>query len=295
MPNHSGDVEYPVSGDTVIVRIAQGGVPYLDERYRATDIRDEKTGMPKHRFVDHPYLRKSMPGDRKWFGLGGSFLELLRGGITKIGASPLCQLIFIKFENVVKLISQQWDFMSCGLRAYSRNDNGNITTRFSFFRKDSWGYTHDDDWSLRSDYDVLIDDNGMQFLCGPVKKGEWLRKDRTMVRIHPTGVVFIAQGKIDENKYRQTYLFTPDGKFVHEQYDEEMKVCTYHKEIVQCGEFTKVDERIVGSYKMSLTGKYTVHAEEGVYHEGAHIRNKAEMSIVNESHFFGVEAQFKNI
>ena len=294
MPNFSGEVRYPIGGDTVRIRISKSGVPYLADGWRPTDVRDETNGMPKHKFVGHPYLRKSMPGDKHIFGVSGGFLSFLRGGITKIGSSPLCQLIFIKFENMIKMISQQWHFVSCGLHGYSVNDNGSVTTRLSFFRKDRYGVTHEDSWSQSSDYDILIDDNGFQLFSGPVSDGAGTRTNRTLLRIFPNGNIFIGQGEIDKDKYRQTFTMSPSGQYLHEQFDSEMTTCTYHREVVQCDDFTKVDERVVGSVKSTVTGKYSISADEGVYLHGAHLYLDGEISIKETSTYHAIIADVKN-
>ena len=293
MPNHSGDIDYPLAGDTITVRTNKGS-NYFEGRYRPVDDVTEDTGAPIHSFPNHPYLSKSLSGDRWWFGLGGAFLGMLRGGILKVGASPMCQAIFIKYENMMKLISQQWKFISCGLHAHSINDNGDISTRFSFFIKDANGRSTDNDWANRSDLDVSIDSNGLSLLFGPVDPETWMRQNRTMIRLMPNGNIMLAQGDIDNELYRQRIQMSSEGLITIEQFNEDMSEVTYRKQIVQSGDDSNVDEYVKGNYMLKVTGSHSVSADMGAYIQSdAHIRMEADIAVKIKTGMMEHEADIK--
>ena len=93
-PDFSGEIHHPYAGNTCIIKLGFDGSAHLEELYTDTPVNNN--GVPT---VDLGPYAKFMPGDKVWLAKGGAFLKLLRGGLTKIGVSSLCQLVFMKLEN----------------------------------------------------------------------------------------------------------------------------------------------------------------------------------------------------
>lgn len=240
----SGEIRYPSCGDRVLVRLGSGNSPsyvkhvsqieHIDENARPTF---EFTKQPR----DHQYLRTpKMPGDHEWFAKGGAFWSLMRGGILKFGVSPLCQFVMGKWENFWRLISQNWEIFSNGMNAYSVNHDGEITTRFSFFRKDTFGQNFNiksKEWSSRSDYDLMIDKGGFNFLGGeveplPIELGGFLRKNRIKIFVNMDGELIISQGYIsEESNFRQEIQLAQYGKSFRHQMWAKGNINVYDEKI----------------------------------------------------------------
>lgn len=304
----SGEIRYPVCGDHIVVRVNQTGSAFLDSYMTIpagkNEFKTSKYAWDKKPYL-HPYLKKKkwLTGDRHWFGMAGSFLQFLRGGITRIGASPLCQTIFIKFENTWRTICQNFQFWSNGVNAVSNNNNGEIETRLSLFTKDIWGWTHDQTWADRADFDILVDKNGLTLLFGPVinnvrpdEVGDWQRTNRTIVRLktnsdlgEEAGTVFIGTGKdITDKKYRQTFEITPTGTFVHKQYDPDFTKETYNRQVIQKGDTTDVDERITGNYRLSASENISIKAGLRLSLEGERVDTTAKIAITENGPLHGI-------
>lgn len=271
--NNSGEIRLPCCGDRILVRLTRGGDPVYEKHI--IGVEGHKDGRPKYNFLEaprnHQHVRvPSMPGDYHRYAPGGGFFQMLRGGITRLGVSPLCQFVLGKWENFIRVISQNWEFFSYGLNAYSTNKAGNITTRFSFFRRDSYGLTYQKNWSKRSDYDVLIDINGLEFLAGLVEPSAFVRQNRLKIFIGPDGTVRINQGKLSETKLsRQEIILGPEGKFFeHSQWNESNQRMYYeHIETTATGNCKKLVE-MEGSYELNVKGNISICASQRAQFSG---------------------------
>lgn len=264
--NNSGELRMPACGDRILVRITKGGDCVYEKHL--TGVEKRKDGRAQFDFLgkprDHQHVRiPSLPGDYHKFTPGGGFFQMLRGGIMRYGVSPLCQFTMGKWENFWRMVSQNWELFSTGFNAYSTNHNGKVTSRFAWFRRDSWGLSYDKEWSKRSDYDLTVDINGMSFLAGKVEEGEWIRKNRLKIEILPDGTVKIDQGKISEtNKYRQEIILGPEGKFFeHNQWNEKNEHMYHeHIETRDKGECTALI-RMKGTYEVNVDGQIIMTAK----------------------------------
>ena len=277
--NSAGHIRYPSCGDRVNVKIGTGNTAtYLGHASQIEKIDDDS--RPTFSFtekpMDHQYLRTpKMPGDWEWFAKGGAFLSLMRGGLVKFGASPMCQFVMGKWENFWRIISQNWEIFSCGMNAYSINHNGKITTRFSFFPKDTFGQHFNikgKEWSARSDFDVMIDLSGINMLAGeveekPITLGGFIRKNRLKVFIKQDGTVIIDQGLIaEEDTFRQEVTLGPYGKFFRHRMWDKNKTNVYD-EAVHVDDNTNFCSRILymeGSHELNVKGTVSISASDSV-------------------------------
>jgi len=303
--DRSGTIRYPSCGDRVVVRIGTGNqASYVSHASQVEATLDNS--KPTFKFTekprDHQYLRTpKMPGDWEWFAKGGAFLSLMRGGMLKFGASPMCQFVMGKWENFWRMISQNWEIFSCGMNAYSINHDGQVTTRFSFFRKDTYGqhfHTKPKEWSARSDYDLMIDKGGLNFLGGEVEEkvielGGFLRKNRIKIFINMDGTLIISQGLIpEENAFRQEIRLGQYGKFFEHNMWNSGGDNVYEESIhVDDGKMCIRTLSMDGIHSLNVTGTVNIFASAAVNIDAPVINlgstEKASNVVVNGVKFTG--------
>lgn len=262
--NRSGEIRHPACGDRIVVRQGPGNVlSYVCHATRIEGLDDKS--RPTFAYlkdpVDHQYLKvKALPGDRHWF-VNSAFFSMLRGGIVRLGASPLCQFTMMKWENAWRLISQNWEFYSTGVNADSVNTKGKVSSRFGFFRKDSWGKSFKKDWPDRSDFHITVNNDGITILGGEVTEGEWIRHNTLKVQIFPNGGIKLSQGKLsDENHSRQIIELGPYGdSFEHSMFAPGETKADYYEQItvLKAGMARRV---------VQMSGTYEVNADAIAFH-----------------------------
>ena len=275
-PDGSGEIHHPAAGDTCVVRIERDGTRYLHKIYTIPAV--DKDGVPVR---DLGMNSKFMPGDKVWIAKGGSFLALLRSGLTKIGASPICQMIFMKLENYTRWISRNIEIQSSGFRFYSVNDAGSNTTRLSIFLEDAMSSELRDKSSESSDFEIVIKDFALTLMTGPKDATTGLRNNKTMLTFVNDGSVILYQSD-DEHKPTQRRTYTPDGSSEHIIYDKNGDYI-YRKNIIRnpSGEAPEVivTELVLGEYNLAVEGSINITASEDIAHH-----SKNNFTVVEQVH-----------
>lgn len=289
-PDGSGKIHHPSAGDTAVVRVGIDGC-YCEKIYSLCAV--DKDGVPVR---DLGPNSKFMPGDKVWLAKGGSFLALLRGGLAKIGSSPLCQMIFMKLENYTRWISRNIEIQASGFRFYSVNDNGINATRLSLFLEDSFKPELRDKTSEVSDFEVIVKDCALTLMTGPKDSETGLRINRTIFTIVNDGSLLLFQSD-EKNRPVARYSWTPDGDYTHTIYNENAEMNgnevvspgaeIYNKEIIRTktnsAPFIIVKEKVNGNYDLVVEGHYGITSGQDLVINGKNVYTTAELTIASEA------------
>jgi len=283
LPGGHGEVDIPTPGELVTVQLKNSGKPILKCRVMGSCATSQGTlGTPLEK---QTFLSDSVPGDFAKRVFGGAFIKLLRGGLAKIGVTPVCQIVFVKARNLVRLIAHTMEIITSGMRFYTSNEEGDITTRVNLFTRDYKGKTFSEDFSKRSDIDVMVDNNGLSVLiCDVDKEGE-SRKVKTTFQFSLDGSVNMSMGED----------MSPDGKsgkrqelswgfdyFSHKIFSLDGKKTLYAKTI-RSGKVSSVSEQISGNYTLQVDGMLRMNGVQGASYDGKTIQIGNDESIVVET------------
>jgi len=291
-PDLSGKINPPSSGDTCIVKLNTDGTYELEKLYTAPQV--DSTGSPSRDLG--PY-NKILPGDRIDLAKGGAFLSLLRGGIAKIGSSPICQLIFMKLENYARLISRNIEIISSGFIFYSVNDSESTITRLSIFLKDSMSKEMRSKSSEFSDFEVAVKDSTISIITGPKDPASNMRIDTCVVNIANDGSMSIYQSDKTTKRITQRIAYTPNGCSDHTIYGAKNKVI-YQRKVIRnpsdSSPHVMVKEKVNGQYDLIVEGGITITASKDLAINGKNISSNAEVinSIKANAHL--VDAKVKS-
>ena len=272
----AGEIKHPSSGDTCVIKIEPDGSTRLEKIYTVTQVNSD--GVPSINLG--PYAN-TMPGDRILLAKGGSFLQLLRNGLTKIGVTPLCQIIFMKMENYSRWITRQLEIQTSALRFYSVNDGGDNTVRLSLFLKDALSLALRDASSNSSDFELVMKDSDLTLLCGP-KGPDGNRINVVQISLSNTGILdFINYDQTTQNMTRRITM-TPDGCTDHVLYDNNNAVI-YEKittRLTQAFGNTNqpqvdINEQILGSKTTTSDFNITLTAGQNLIQNANNIYNVA--------------------
>lgn len=290
-PDVSGEIRHPSSGDTCVIKIASDGSCYLDKLYTVANV--DENGVPQRKLG--PY-GKYMPGDRVFLSKGGAFLGLLRNGMVKIGSSPICQLIFMRLENYVRLISRNIEILGSGFRFYSVNDKGVNVSRLSIFLQDALSKNLRNKTSEASDFEFVVKDRALSLMMGP-------KDEKTGLRINTTVLTFVDNGSIilynydkESGAVLQKVTYTPNGCSEHIIYDGN-NTAIYQKIInrnpTNIDPKVIVNEKINGEYNLVVEGHAAITASKDLTVNGKNIFSVAEQTHSTQCNAQLVDAKIK--
>ena len=237
-----------------------------------------------------------MPGDKVWLAKGGAFFALLRNGLTKIGVSPLCQIIFMKLENYTRWISRNIEILSSGFRFYSVNTNGSNITRLSIFLNDSMSKELKDKSSEASDFEVVVKDSALTLMAGPKDSATGLRKNTTMLTLVNDGSLILYNKDKDTGAMIRRVMYTPDGCSEDIVYDVDGS-WIYNKRITRNHAHSDpkmmILEKVKGEYNLEVEGHIGFTASADVQINGHNIYQVAELTHSTECKAQLVEAEVK--
>jgi hypothetical protein len=298
-PDGSGKIHHPSAGDTAVVKISSDG-NYCEKIYSICAV--DEDGVPVR---DLGSNSKFMPGDKVWLAKGGAFLALLRNGLTKIGTSPLCQMIFMKLENYTRWISRNIEVQASGFRFYSVNDEGTNVTRLSIFLEDAFKPELRDKTSEISDFEIVVKEQALTIMTGPKDPDTGLRINRTVVTLVNDGSLLLFQS--DElNRPTARLSWTPDGDFTHTIYDENAEMDgnkvimpgaeIYTREVTRTktnsAPFICVKEWINGNYDLRAEGHIGITSGQDILVNGKNVFSVAELTHSVEATGILTESKF---
>jgi len=285
----SGSIMHPSAGDTCIVRRGRDGSFSLEKTYVNSNVNEN--GIPTTNLGQHS---KFMPGDKVWLAKGGSFLQLLRSGLTKIGVTPICQMVFMKMESYTRWISRNIEILTSGFRLYSVNKNGENITRLSLFLTDAMSKDKRDQTSDASDFEIQVADSSINIFTGP-KDSDGNRANATQITLVNTGDLLIWNFKHNDDG-TQTVLrrvqYTADGSSEDAIYGKNNDVI-YSKNITRMkgaiedqevpyvtgmAPFVTVTERVAGDYSLVVDGTISISAGEDLCNNGTNVYSVATVS-----------------
>lgn len=236
----SGHIHNPEIGDVIVVDVQGDGSAEM-VRYYPGFRRDLKAGTSHaHAKLGYGESKESLPGDQMWASPDGAFINLLRGGMASIGASPMSQTIYCAIEGLVRTLAQNYEFISSGARVYTVNDNGNIITRLCFNSKDrAFVHSAHNNQDLESEsfeYQIDFAEHGMIVFIGELNPDTLKRKDNFVMSIRRNGEASVSIGgkvfmkaipsgaiefsMLTENfdrPYQKTIALTSNGKVLVEE------------------------------------------------------------------------------
>ena len=247
-PDSSGEIHHPSAGDTCVIRTDVNNQHYIEKIYNISSVDDE--GVPTRNLGSHS---KYMPGDKVWLAKGGAFLALLRNGLAKIGVSPLCQIIFIKLESYIRVVSRNYEILTSGFRLYSVNAEGENVTRLSLFLQDSLGKEMSSKTSETSDFELVCQDNNISIMTGPKDPTSKLRENTSILSINRNGTIQLQNFDKKSGAILRKVTYTPNGCSEDIIFDGK-NVALYRKLIsrITAGGKPKVtvEEKIKGDYNI---------------------------------------------
>lgn len=266
----SGEIHHPCSGDTCVIKLMPDGSSNLEKIYTVTPV--DSDGVPT---LDLGPYSKYMPGDKLLIAKGGAFLGLLRNGLTKIGVTPLCQMIFMKIESYTRWISRNIEILASGFRFYSVNVDGENTTRLSIFLQDAMNSKMKNASSLSSDYEIVAQGHSLALMYGP-KDSNGNRINATTIDMVNSGALFIDFTDPKTGKLVRELMFTPDGSSSDTIYNNDTAI--YEKTINNLGDVVSVLEKISGDYTVIVEGHYGITALKDVNLNGNNVNSVAVIS-----------------
>lgn len=286
-----GEIHHPSAGDTWLIKQMPDGSSFLEEQYTVTQV--DEQGKPTRNLGIYS---KFMPGDRVWIAKGGSFLQLLRNGLTKIGVTPLCQMIFMKLESYTRWISRNIEILASGFRFYSVNQDGVNTTRLSLFLTDAMTANNRDDSSSSSDFEVQVAKSSLTIFFGPKDK-DGNRINSGELSVETTGDIYIRhydKSRPDSRTIIRRIKYTADGCSEDTIYGNSNDVL-YSKKIVRLRAaieeasspyvpekfitpLVSVSEQIAGDYQLKVDGNINITAGKNVSTNGNNVFVVAEIN-----------------
>ena len=303
-PDFSGEIKHPSAGNTCIVKLKADGSAYLEEIY--VDSAVNANGIPT---VDLGPYAKFMPGDKVWLAKGGAFLKLLRGGLTKIGVSSLCQLVFMKLENYARLITRNLEILTSGFRLTVVNDGGENSLRLSLFLTDAMGPALRDQSSNASDFEIQVADQAITIFTGP-KDAKGIRQNNTQIDFVNNGDIFLWNLNPATQSVLRRIKYTADGCSEDTIYGNSNDIL-YQKNItrikpnidaspspfVQGKDLSKplvsVTELVVGDYNVIADGRINLTAGGNIETNGNNIFAVAKIAHAIEANGHSVTANVK--
>ena len=300
----AGEIHHPSSGDTWVIKQMPDGSNFLEEQFTVSQV--DEQGKPTRNLGIYS---KFMPGDKVWLAKGGAFLQLLRNGLTKIGVTPLCQIVFIKLESYTRWISRNIEILSSGFRLYSVNKDGENVTRLSLFLTDAMTSKNRDQSSASSDFEIQVGKNAITIFFGSKDK-DGLRVNSGEINIETTGDVYLKQYDKDRPTSKtllRRVKYTADGcseDTVYGKFNEAI----YNKKILRMknaieslngvyrpkskleSPLVSVSEWIAGDYSLIADGNVKFTAGQNLNVNGQNVFTVAELNHSIEAQGHSIEA-----
>ncbi|MDY6957547.1 MAG: hypothetical protein SVK08_00185 [Halobacteriota archaeon] len=206
---------------------------------------------------------RAIPGDFFRLGKDGERIGFMRGGVAMMGASDMAQILFFASENLIRMISENYESFSDAGRMQVFNDDGKVTTRITFSDEDIQTYKAaqilDEDNGTEEeypDYFPLQVDIGSLGEFVTMYLGEIVddkRQNRIRATIKKTGETSIVWGsELHDGKKRFEFKIDPKGSLQILGFNDEGDEEIYRKEVVLSDERSNVREVIVGNKHISV-------------------------------------------
>jgi len=259
----SGSVAHMEVGDTVVIDVQGQGVNKLLEHYGSRQ--ENKDGQVQNTVGrgGAPEAHRALPGDHFLSGPDGAFLELLRGGFAAIGASPLCQTLYLAVENLIRTVSLNSEAVTSGSRIFTINDNGVVTTRACFnstdvcFSKGALTNPSLESENFEFQFDLTAD--GFTMFVGELDEETNKRKNQFVFTAKQNGDLHVISGD------RILFSMYPSGALTFKMVDENRNVI-YDKSVI-----TTSEDRVV--VQETIKGDYVRLVDGDVYDEVTGTRN----------------------
>ena len=244
-----GSIEHPQIGDVIVVELAEDGQASLYKYYQSRQ--KDANGLTSFVSGAGKFNRKlPLPGDRTLEGPDGALLSLLRGRLASIGSSPMCQTIYLGLENLIRTVAQNFDVMGSGLRIFSINNDGNVTTRLCFSGSDknfvSAASSNEDATSENFEYQIDFNKDGVTFFIGECEDSK-PRKNNLTIHFDQNGDIKILHGE-----RIQIQLFS-NGCYSHTISDDNNNVI-YERSVLCNGTQVVSNEYVKGVHMLTVDG-----------------------------------------
>lgn len=277
----SGKIEHPCAGNTCVIKLCSDGSSVVEKIYTVSSVKAD--GTPQINLG--PYS-KFMPGDYVRLAKGGAFLQILRNGLTKIGVTPICQMIFMKLESYTRWISRNIEILASGFRFSSINANGTNVTRLSLFLNDAMDAKLRNVSSNSSDFEICVNNNALTIMYGPKDPTTNLRTNGTMIDMVKTGALIIYQNDPTTGKQTRRMMFNPNG--CSEDTIKDGPNLLYQKTINKTEDgagkaIVSIEEFVSGDYSLAVEGNYTATGGKNLELNGHNIGMIADAVISTQS------------
>ena len=277
----SGKIEHPCSGNTCVIKICSDGSATIERIYTVSSVKAD--GTPQVNLG--PYA-KFMPGDYVRLAKGGAFLQLLRNGLTKIGVTPICQMIFMKLESYTRWISRNIEILASGFRFYSVNSNSVNVTRLSLFLNDAMSSSLRNASSESSDFEISVRDNALSIMYGPKDSATGKRINATMIDMVNTGALIVYQRDRDTGSLNRRIMYNPNG--CSEDAIYEGSNVLYQKTINKTADgkgksIVSIEEIVSGDYSLIVEGSTSITGGDNLELNGTNIGMIADAVISTQS------------
>lgn len=247
----SGSVSHPEIGDMVIISLEEDGQAFFHKYYQARTTNSNDLISFEYGLGGNLKRNELLPGDQVFAGPDGAWLNLLRGGLASVGASPLSQTIYSALEGMIRTVSQNCDFISSGMRVYSLNDNGKIITRACFSSSDqhfaNGAKNNKEAVSENFEYQIDVTEAGMTFFVGSIDPTTKKRVNNLIINLHPDGDMQIQCGK------QIIFDMYSNGNMSYKVVDSNRKII-YNKSVATTGDSVLVKEIVKGNIVRRVDG-----------------------------------------
>lgn len=195
----SGKDYHPEIGDIIVIELSDDGQVRLHKYY--SYVHSDSNKETSFQVGSGPSLNKNreLSGDLALTGPDGSWLNLIRGRLAGVGAGPMAQTIWAGMEGLIRNVAMNYDTIGSGLRLFSINDNGNVTTRLCFSGTDQLVTTGYNENPLSSsenfEYQFDITKDGFTIFVGNIDPTTHKRINNLTITFNPQGDIQVISGK----------------------------------------------------------------------------------------------------
>jgi len=255
-----GTENVPDIGSIVVLEVDDKGIASLYKYYASRKRYVVGTDDNHLTYFDTGNKKHRVPGDQSISSPDGASVDLLAGPIAKIGVSPLSQMVFVGLENFARLIAQNFEFLSGGMRVYTTTDNGKTTTKLCFADSDiafSKGAIDNNELADYFDYVIEIGNGELSLISGDTKKNTAKRVNNLMMRIvQGEGFHFLSATDFDTKKNFVDLYMSSTGCIDQSLYNDQGKQVYGHSVLVTSDGKAHVNETIDGNFTRHITGNY---------------------------------------
>jgi hypothetical protein len=194
----SGDLHHPELGDIAVIFTDEDGGSKISRWYVGRSRDDNNLTQFLSGFGGNLPLNRHLPGDRMISGPDGAFLSLLRGKLSMMGSSPLCQTIYSGLEGLIRTVCQNYDAMGAGFRVFSINSGDEVITRLCFSGSDrnfiNGANDNEDAMSENFEYQIDFTQAGITVFVGDIDPTTKKRNPNLTIILKPVGDIQIVCG-----------------------------------------------------------------------------------------------------